>query len=245
MVGEAPVEPQRIMTSDTETYKRQAAEYAVQYVQSGMVIGLGHGRTAQYAVRRIAALVLLGELRDVLAVPCSQEVEKEARALGIHLTSLEEHQQLDLTIDGADEVSPQLDLIKGGGGAMLREKIVAQATRREVIVVDDGKLSPQLGTRAPVPVEVEAFGWRTQAAYLERLGARWTVRNDGEMPVLSDNGKIILDADFGPIADLPRLAAQLQARAGIVAHGIFIGLATEVVVAGPEGIRVLTAGGGG
>jgi len=145
---------------------------------------------------------------------------------------------LDVTIDGADEVDPQLNLIKGGGGALLREKLVAQNSAREIIVVDESKLSPRLGTHHVLPVEVLPFGWRSPARYLESLGARYVVRQaaDGQ-EYRTDQGNMILDCDFGPIADPAQLAAQLDRRAGIVEHGLFIGLADRVVVAGPGGIR--------
>jgi len=228
---------------DTETWKQQAAERAVEFVESGMVVGLGYGRTVRLALHRLAQLLQAGDRRDVVGVPCSIQTEAEARQLGIPLTTLDEHPVVDLTIDGADEVAPNLDLIKGGGGALLREKIVAQASRREIIVVDETKLSPALGTRRPLPVEVVPFGWCSQAAFLEALGARVTVRQgpDGT-PFRTDQSNVILDCDFGPIAEPARLAAQLDARAGIVAHGLFLGLATDVIVAGVQEIRHLRRG---
>lgn len=227
--------------ADTAVLKQRAAERAVEYVQSGMVIGLGVGSTASFAVRRIAALLRAGQLRDILAVPCSLAVEDEARRLGIPLTTLERHPVVDLTIDGADEVDPALNLIKGGGGALLREKIVAQASRREIIVVDESKLSPLLGTRWVVPVEVLPFGWRAQAMYLESLGAAVTLRRlpDGSA-FTTDQCNYILDSNFGTIPDPVALAARLDARAGIVGHGLFIGIASEVIVAGRDGLRTLT-----
>ena len=223
---------------DVIQLKRQAAEQAVQYVESGMVVGLGEGSTAVFAVRRIAQLLREGKLRDILGVPCSCKVEVQARALGIPLTTLEEHPVIDLTIDGADEVDPDLNMIKGGGGALLREKIVAQASCREIIAVDESKFSPALGTHWPVPVEVVAFGWRTQTGFLESLGAEPVLRlmNDGA-PFKTDQGNLILDCHFGPIPDPAQLAARLRERAGIVEHGLFLGLATEVVVASGEGIQ--------
>ena len=160
------------MSTEVVELKRRAAERAAESVESGMVVGLGAGSTAAFAVRRISELLREGRLRDILGLPCSTQVEAEARRLGIPLTTLGEHPAVDLTIDGADEVDPELNLIKGGGGALLREKIVAQASRREIIVVDERKLSPALGTHWPVPVEVVPFGWPAQAAYLESLGAR-------------------------------------------------------------------------
>jgi ribose 5-phosphate isomerase A len=218
--------------------KRQAAERAVDFVTSGMVVGLGHGSTTIFALRRIARLLEGGGLRDVLGIPCSTHVEEDARTLGIPLTTLEEHPVIDLTIDGADEVDDGLNLIKGGGGALLREKIVAQASQREIIVVDETKLSPALGTQWAVPVEVTPFGWRSQAAYLETLGAEVSRRQDEVgSPFLTDQGNFILDCDFGPLGDPASLAARLDGRAGIVEHGLFLGLATDVIIGTPQGNR--------
>lgn len=220
--------------------KQQAAERAVEFVKSSMVVGLGHGSTAIFAVRRIAQLLHEGQLRDILGVPCSRQVEEEARRLGIPLTTLNEHPVIDLTIDGADEVDPHLNVIKGGGGALLWEKIVAQASHREIIVVDESKLSPVLGTRRPVPVEVIPFGWRSQALYLESLGARVEVRHHSDGTLFkTDQDNLILDCHFGPISDPARLAARLNERAGIVEHGLFVGLATDIIVGGVGGVRHL------
>jgi ribose 5-phosphate isomerase A len=220
--------------------KQQAAEHAVEFVESGMIVGLGHGSTAIFAVRRIAQLLDAGRLHDILGVPCSLQVETDARELGIPLTTLNEHTRIDLTVDGADEVDPALNVIKGGGGALLREKIVAQASQREIIVVDDSKLSPALGTRWAVPVEVTPFGWRSQAAFLESLGAEIEVReSDSDTFFKTDQGNLILDCYFGPIADPIRLAARMDARSGIVEHGLFLGLVTDVIVADRQGIRHL------
>jgi len=228
---------------DTSPLKRQAGERAVDFVESGMIVGLGHGSTAIFAVRRIAQLLCDGRLQDILGVPCSIQVEEEARRLGIPLTTLEEHSLIDLTIDGADEVDPGLDLIKGGGGALLREKIVAQASRRDIIVVDESKLSPALGTRGPVPVEVIPFGWRSQVAYLESLGARAVLRRHGNgTPFGTEQGNLIVDCHFGPISQPVQLAARMSERAGIVEHGLFLGLATDVIVAHREGLRHLRRG---
>ena len=228
------------MEQDVVRLKQQAAERAVEFIEPGMVVGLGHGSTALFAVRRIAELLNAGKLSEILGVPCSHQVEKEARRLGVRLTTLEEHSVIDVTIDGADEVDPNLDLIKGGGGALLREKIVAQASRREIIVVDESKLSPALGTRWAVPVEVVVFGWRTQVSYLESMGARVSVRQDRNgKRFLTDQGNLILDCKFGPLSQPPQLAAKLNTRAGIVEHGLFIGLATDVIVADAKGVRHL------
>lgn len=219
-------------------YKRAAAMRAVEWVESGMVVGLGSGTTAVFAIRHIGALLQAKTLRDLLGVPTSAASETEARRLRIPIAELEWQGAIDVTIDGADEVDPALDLIKGGGGALLREKIVAQASRREIIVVDETKLSPSLGTRRAVPVEVLAFGWRSQAEYLESLGARVSVRSRSNgAPFSTDEGNFILDCAFGPIAQAATLAAAIGSRAGVVAHGLFIGLATDLIVAGVEGIR--------
>jgi ribose 5-phosphate isomerase A len=223
--------------------KRQAGEHAAKFVQPGMVVGMGHGSTAVHALRSIAQMLGEGQLHDIVGVPCSVTVEEEARQLGIPISDLDEHPIIDLTIDGADEVDPRLDVIKGGGGALLREKMVAQASRREIIVVDGSKLSPALGTHWAVPVEVVRFGWRALASYLEALGARPVLRQgtDG-VPFKTDQGNLILDCAFGPIAQPAELAARIRERAGIVEHGLFIGLVTDVIIASDRGIRHLRRG---
>jgi ribose 5-phosphate isomerase A len=219
--------------------KQQAADQVLAYIQSGTIVGLGAGSTAILAVRGLGERLSRGELTDIQGIPCSRVIEAEARRLGIPLTTLEDHPVIDLTFDGADEVDPALNLIKGGGGALLREKIVAQASRREIIIVDESKLSPALGTHWAVPVEVIPFGWRTQAAYLESLGAKVRLRpgDTAEEPFKTDQGNLILDCNFGPIGDPVSLGARMDARTGIVAHGLFLGLATDVIVAGAAGIR--------
>jgi ribose 5-phosphate isomerase A len=212
---------------NTHELKKQAAERAVELIESGMVVGLGHGSTAILAVQRIAKLLKEGKLRKVFGVPCSGQVAEAARNLGIPLTTLEEHPSIDLTIDGADEIDGNLDLIKGGGGALLREKIVAQASRREVIVVDESKLSHALGTQRALPVEVIPFGWQSQALLR---------KDDNEKRFMTDQGNLILDCNFGPIADPESLAEALNARAGIVEHGLFLGLATDLIVGHAKGV---------
>jgi ribose 5-phosphate isomerase A len=206
-----------------------------------MVVGLGHGSTAIFAVRKIAELLQSGELRDIVGIPCSKHVEADASALGIPLSSLNRHQVIDITIDGADEVDPQFNVIKGGGGALLREKIVAQATKREIIVVDQTKLSDALGTNWRVPIEVTPFGWKSQAAYLESIGGDPKLRLDTRDEAFhTDQGNLILDTAFGPISDVYALAARLNARAGIVEHGLFLDLVKDVIVARESGIEHLT-----
>ncbi len=237
-----PLQPSPADQRDLQ--KRLAAERAVEFVEPGMVVGLGGGTTALLALRRLAELLRTGALQDVRGVPCALAVEVEARRLGIPLVTLEERPTIDLTIDGADEVDPQLRLIKGGGGALLREKIVAQASRREVIVVDQAKLSPRLGSRHALPVEVVPFGWQGQRRYLEELGARveLRLRPDGQ-PFRTDQANLLLDCAFGPLERPEELAERLAARAGIVEHGLFIGLASDLLVGGPGGVEHRTRAG--
>jgi ribose 5-phosphate isomerase A len=218
--------------------KQQAAFHAVESVKSGMVVGLGSGSTANFAVQRIAARLEAGELENIVGIPSSANTERLAQKLGIPLTGFDDRQQIDINIDGADEVDPDLNLIKGGGGALLREKVVAQASRQNIIIVDESKLSPQLGTNWAVPIEVIAFARKVEEKFLNSLGASVTTRSreDGNY-FITDQNNLILDADFGPIADLEKLAAMLDSRAGIVEHGLFLGLTSDVIVAGAEGIR--------
>ena len=221
-------------------FKQEAAEFAVQFVQAGMTVGLGTGTTAIFATRRLAELFHGGKLDGIVAFATSKAVWQEAVKLGVPMMTEDLPRELDVTIDGADEVDPQLNLIKGGGGALLREKIVAQASGREIIIVDESKLSPQLGTKWPVPVEVLPYGWQSQARYLTSLGAEVNVRETPEgREFRTDQDNMILDCRFGPIGDLEGLAQLLAARAGIVEHGLFLNLAQDVIVAGAEGIRHL------
>ena len=225
-------------TDSDAALKDKAALAAVAFVQSGMRIGLGSGSTATLAIQHVAERLTAGTLRDVVASASSVATFAEAVRLGIPLLPDDLPQDLDLTIDGADEIDPDLNLIKGGGGALLREKIVAQASARVVIVADDSKLSPCLGTHWPVPVEVLAFGWRSQARFLEGLGAKVVVRQGRKgQPFVTDSGNLILDCRFGPIANLRALAGDISARAGVVEHGLFIGMAHDVLIAGANGVQ--------
>jgi ribose 5-phosphate isomerase len=221
-----------------EDYRRQAAAHAAGLVASGTVVGLGSGRTAAETIRRIGALLAEGVIHDVSGVPTSEAAAAEAWRAGIPLVDgVEGWPDIDLAIDGADEVNPALDLIKGAGGAFTREKVVARTSRRFVVVVDETKLSSRLGVRAPVPVEVIPFGWRSQARYLEALGARVSLRvgPDGSR-YRSEQGNLVLDCTFGALDDAAALAARIQDRAGVVEHGLFLGLATDLVVAGAAGV---------
>jgi len=228
------------MPTDPQTLKQQAADCAVDQIQSGMIVGLGTGSTAILAVRRLAERLQAGQLHTIQGVPTSLQTATEAQRLHIPLTTLEVHPVVDLTIDGADEVDPHLNVIKGGGGALLREKIVAQASRQLIIIVDESKLSSCLGTRWALPVEVIEFGWRSQALYLQALGATVTLRQQDGTLFKTDQGNLIFDCNFGAIADAYALATQLNNRVGIVEHGLFLDMATDVIVAGVEGVRKLS-----
>lgn len=223
--------------------KRAAAERAASAVQDGAVVGLGSGSTAECVIQALAERVKQG-LR-IVGVPTSLRSERLARSLGIPLMDLQDAPRVDVTIDGADEVAvATLDLLKGHGGALLREKLVAVASEREVIVVDDTKLVDRLGSRFAVPVEVVPFGWRVPAQALEALGGRVALRSarpEGG-PFVTDNGNYILDVDFGPITNPAALATEIKMITGVIDHGLFIGIAHEVIVAGPQGVEVLTRG---
>jgi ribose 5-phosphate isomerase A len=227
------------MTGDVNELKRAAAESAVTQVQDGMIVGLGSGTTATLAVNALGRRVREG-LR-IAGIPTSERTASQARALGIPLTTLEEHSEIDLTIDGADEAEAgSLNLIKGHGGALLREKIVASVSRRLLIVADESKLVERLGQRQSVPVEVIPFGWQIAAHRLRDLGATPLLRQDSDgKPFKSDGGHYILDCGFGPLDAAEPLADALDHVVGVVEHGLFIGLASELHLAGPGGVRVL------
>lgn len=219
--------------------KRKAAFFAAGFVESGMVVGLGTGSTTQFALERLGELIRSGRLVDVVGIPSSVRTETAARELGIPLTDFETHPVIDVTIDGADEVDPELNLIKGGGGALLREKVLAQATRRNIIIVDESKLAPRLGTKWALPVEVVPFARPAEERFMASIGAAVTLRSKDDRPVMTDQGNLLLDAAFGPMENPAAIAEQLNGRAGIVEHGLFLGLARDVIVAGKEGIRHL------
>jgi len=223
-----------------EKLKQEAAHHAVGFIKSGMVVGLGTGSTAAFAVMRIAERLKSRDLKNIVGIPTSIRTEKLARELEIPLCGLDAQPAIDVTIDGADEVDEDLNLIKGGGGALLREKVVAQASRRNIIVVDESKLSLRLGTRWALPVEVIPFATKAEENFLKSLGAAVTLRLDAQgQPYKTDQHNYILDANFGQMADPNRLAAKLNERAGIVEHGLFLGLAGDVIVAAQDEIRHL------
>ena len=219
--------------------KRAAATHAVdEFIRSGMVVGLGTGSTAIHATRRIGELLASGALADITGVPTAIETADEARKVGIPMLGDDEPWAVDVTIDGADEVDPGLDLIKGGGGALLREKLVAQASAFEVIVIDESKRSRVLGTNFALPVEVVEFGLATTIRLVEHLGAVVAVRG-GDVPIRTDQGNLVLDCAFGPIGDPHALATVLASHAGVVEHGLFLGLTNALVVAGRDGLEVI------
>lgn len=223
-----------------EKLKQEAAHHAVGFIKSGMVVGLGTGSTAAFAVMRIAERLKSRDLKNIVGIPTSIRTEKLARELEIPLCGLDAQPAINVTIDGADEVDVDLNLIKGGGGALLREKVVAQASRRNIIVVDESKLSLRLGTRWALPVEVIPFAAKAEENFLKSLGASVTLRLDAQgQPYKTDQHNYILDANFGQMADPNRLAAKLNERAGIVEHGLFLGLAGDVIVAAQDEIRHL------
>jgi ribose 5-phosphate isomerase A len=227
--------------SDRDKLKKAAAYRAIEYVKDGMVVGLGTGSTAYFVVEGLGARVKEG-LR-IIGIPTSERTATQARSLGIPLATFAEHQTIDVTIDGADEVERgSLNLIKGLGGALLREKIVAAASRRLVIVVDQEKLVDRLGDHTPVPVEVTQFGWQTTASKLQALGAEPVLRHAHEdHPFITDGGNYTLDCRFSRIDDAKRLEADINAIVGVVDCGLFIGRASAVIVAAGDGTHVMNA----
>ncbi len=219
--------------SPARTAHLDAARRAVDLVRDGMRVGLGSGATASAAVREIGRRLAAGRLSGVVGIPTSNATRDLARQVGIPLADLPADPRVDLTIDGADEVSPTGDLIKGLGGALLREKIVAAHSRRLVIVVDQDKLVRRLGERVPLPVVVTPFGWATHLAFLRDLGADPVLRTrrGEEVAFVTDDGHYIVDARFaGGIGDPLAVADVLSRRAGVVETGLFLGMAPEVVV---------------
>jgi len=225
--------------SAQDALKQAAANEAAAQLHDGAVVGLGSGSTARMLVAAIGRRTASG-LR-ILGIPTSEQTAEQARGLGIPLGTLAEYSRVDVTIDGADEVELNtLNLIKGGGGNQLREKIVAVASSKFIVIADESKLVRQLGTQAKVPVEVAQFGWQATARHLNALNGNPALRLDarGE-PFVTDGGNYILDCAFGPIASSEALQRDLDSVVGVVEHGLFVGLASEVVVGTPSGVRRL------
>lgn len=233
--------PPSFTTGEIAAMKRAAAGRAATLVHSGMAVGLGHGSTAVAVVPFLAKRVRQGELSDVVFVPASRFMAEALRREALPVAALDDVPRLDIDIDGADEIDPAGDCIKGGGGALLYEKIVAQAARRLVIVADVGKLSPRLGARHALPVEITPFALAPELRFLETCGGKPTVRlrPDGD-PMRTERGNVIADCAFGPLADPAGLAARLDARGGVAGHGLFLGMADRILVAGPDGVREIT-----
>ncbi len=226
----------------SERGKAVAGARAANAVTPGMRLGLGTGSTVAFFLRALGRRVQDGELPGVVGVPTSLRTRQEAGELGIPLSTLQEVGSLDLTVDGADEVDPDLDLIKGLGGALLREKMVAQVTQHLIIIADQRKLVNRLGTRSPLPLEVVPFAWETHLPFLSELGAQAVIRSgpDGER-FLTDNGNVILDCHFSNgIEDAHALQDTLAKRAGVVESGLFLGMAAEVLVGGEGDVMTMT-----
>jgi ribose 5-phosphate isomerase A len=226
--------------SERDRLKDAAALRASQYVEDGMVVGLGTGSTAYFVVEHLGRRVAQG--LKIIAIPTSERTAAQAKGLGIPLATFAERAHIDLTIDGADEVARgSLDLIKGLGGALLREKIVAAASTRLVIVVDEEKLVDQLGDHTPVPVEISPFGWQATVAALEALGAAVTLRpGKDDRPFVTDGGNYTLDCRFGRIADPGVLEQRINMTVGVFECGLFVARAAAVIVASPAGVEILT-----
>lgn len=220
----------------TEEFKQAAAEKALELVQDGMLLGLGTGSTSRFFIEGVGRLVADG--MKVRGVPTSREVAELAAELGIQIVT-EMVGQIDLAVDGADEVDPSLNLIKGRGGALFREKLVAAAAKRFVVVVDDSKLVKELG-QGSLPVEVLPFLWRSTAERLTTLGVSLTVRGGEETPYVTDNGNLILDLTVeGGIKNPADFGAELKKTTGVVEHGLFVGMTDTVIAAGPEGAKAI------
>lgn len=202
-----------------------------------MVIGLGTGRTAAFAVRKIGSMVSQG--MHFTAIPTSESTARLASSLGIELSTPDEHPDIDVTIDGADEVDPSLNLIKGKGGALLREKIIASSTREEVIVVDEAKVVSSLGEKESIPVELLTFGYRHTIRLLSALGCEVALRMSGNAPFVTDNGNYIADCKFPPIKNPTELQSRINVLPGVLENGLFLGMTARVLIGGPSGVRVL------
>jgi len=217
--------------------KRLAGEKAVEYVKSGMIVGLGTGSTVFYTISLLGDLVKQKKL-DIKGVPTSLSTEKLAREVGIPLTNVKEHPEIDITIDGADEIDPNLNLIKGLGGALLREKIVAASSKYEIIVADGSKLVEKLGSKAPVPVEVLPFGWNVCKMRLEKLGCKVSLRGGEKYPFVTDNACYILDCKFDEIKDARELDRKIKEIPGVFETGLFVDLAHLAIIGTSEGIKI-------
>ncbi len=219
----------------SDDLKRQAALVALEEIRSGMVVGLGTGSTASHFIRELGAKVRNG--LTVVGIPTSEASQHLAAEVGVPLTDFKKNPKIDVTVDGADEVSPELDLIKGLGGALVREKVVAHASKRVIIVVDESKLVDRLGARTVIPVEAIPLAVDLVAAQLESWGGQARIREKDGKPFVSDNGNLILDWKHGAISQPAELERRIKALTGVVDSGIFAGVAQCVIVAGSSGCR--------
>lgn len=217
--------------------KQVAGEKATEYVQDGMALGLGTGSTVRYFVEKLGGLVAEG--LDVIGVPTSERTEELARKVGVPLSTLEKTPALDLTVDGADEVDPDLNLIKGMGGALLREKIVASSSREFMVIVDDSKVVEKLGTKSPLPVEVTQFGWTSVNEWIAKLGSIPNRRIIEGEPYLTDNQNYLLECEFKGIDDPYKLDADLHRLPGVVETGLFLDLTCRVIIGKESGVEEL------
>jgi ribose 5-phosphate isomerase A len=217
--------------------KKQAGEKAAEYVTEGMIVGLGTGSTVEWTIRKLGERVSEG--LDIIGIPTSIRSEKLAKEVGIELTTLLKHPVIDLTIDGADEVDPNLNLIKGLGGALTREKIVASCSKQEIIVVDDSKVVDVLGTKAPVPVEVLQFAWNTCKDKLEKIPSEPKLRKLGDKKYITDNNNYILDCRFESITNPHEIENKIITIPGVLENGLFLGLTNMVIIASKEGMKIL------
>jgi ribose 5-phosphate isomerase A len=220
--------------------KQRAAEAALDLISSEMIVGLGTGSTADFFLVALAHAIRQGRLRNIRGVPTSRRSETRAAELGIPLATLRECPHPDLTVDGADEVAPNLDVIKGLGGALLREKIVAQNSKSLAIIIDASKTVSALGEKSPLPVEVAIFGYETQEPYLRSLGAAPQLRRQSDgSPFVTDNSNYIYDCRFSCIDNPRRLETALMSRAGIVGSGLFLGMASVAIIGESDGVRTM------
>ncbi|KAI3729367.1 hypothetical protein L6452_18023 [Arctium lappa] len=244
MASTSPSPPQRILTQDE--LKKIAAYKAVEFVESGMVLGLGTGSTAKHAIDRIGELLRQGKLSNIIGIPTSTQTHNQASSLGIPLSDLDTHPVLDLAIDGADEVDPDMNLVKGRGGSLLREKMIEGCCKKFVVIVDESKLVDYVGgSGLAMPVEIVPFCWKFTAQKLQSLFeeagcvAKLRVSPENGKPYVTDNGNFIIDLYFKKdIGDLKAAGDAILRLAGVVEHGMFIDMATTLIVAGELGVRV-------
>ena len=222
---------------EQEEMKKLAGEKSVEFIEDGMILGLGTGSTVEYMLKKLGEEVKKG--LKVKGIPTSMHTKKVAKECNIPLTTLDENPEIDLTIDGADEVDSELNLIKGGGGALTREKLIAYHSKKEIIIIDDTKVVKALGIDFPLPVEVLKYGWSSTKKTLEKFGCEIELRQIMNEPFITDNSNYILDCDFERIDEPEQLEKDINCIPGVVENGLFIGLADEVIVGSKQGLMTL------